>query len=152
MTKVIWKDLKKEIQDKPKWADTLYKEKNGKRIQLTDLGKATWRIIYNDGKTVNGPKGYGKLSRSNVKSISIVDEGGTVLHTVQVKNNKFLICLRSMYRNRPGLDFHNNPKRCFILSTDGKIDYIWDDGDIDEMTEWGDEEPYTKPAGGAFDL
>jgi len=176
MTKVKWKELSKEMENIKPWVETLHKEtqipnplyKNPdfpdepktipKRVQLTDLGKASWRVIYNDGTIIDdnhkeAPNGnYDKIPRTNVKSIGIVDEGGTVLHTVQVKNDKFLICMRNLIRPFRDNQTFQNPKRCFILATDGTIDFIWDDGDIDELDQWGDKEPYTKPTGGAFDL
>ena len=152
--KVKWTELTKEIDNKKVWNDDLYKEKDGKRIQLTNFKDAKWRVIYKDGSVVDddGKGNYAKLKRSGVKSIGIVDGSGTVLHTVQVVNDKFLICLRNTVRgNRDNVGF-DNPKRCFILATEGKQDFVWDDGDIDELDQFGDQEPYTKPKGGVFDL
>lgn len=156
MTKVKWADLKKAIQNKEAWANEMYKEKKGKRVKLTDLGFSKWQVLYNDGSTVtddfnSGTSLYKDIKRQGVKSISILDNNGKILHTVQVVNDKFLICLRNSVRARDGVSF-GDPKRLVILATEGEYDFVWDDGDIDELTQWGDEEPYTKPTGGVFDI
>jgi len=151
------KQLGKEMDDPATWNPVLYKaDKNGERIQIADLGQATWRVIYNDGKAVDGPKGYADLARKNVKSISVIDVNKKVLHTIDVKKDKFIIRLISLTMNfaRPGkidrelgqrVGNHGftNPKRCFLLATPGEHCYVWDDGDIDQLDEWGDHTPYT---------
>jgi len=146
MTKYIAADLDKEIAaDIKAWNKELYKKDNkGHRIETEDLGKATWRIVYNDGGHVDGPKGYADLKRTNVKSISVVSNG-KVLHTVQVVNNFFAIRIRNFVKGLVGEAAEYgwiHPKRVFILCTKGNIAFVWDDGDIDELTEFGKHNPY----------
>lgn len=145
MTKLEWAELSKEIDDTPNWNKELYKIKNGKRVRKHNLALAHWRILYNDGSVFNGPKGYGDIRRKNIKSISVVSNDKAI-HTVKVKDDSFLIRLRNLIKNDQKVDFGNlEPKRCFVLATKGNIAFVWDDGDIDELKEWGDQEPYRKP-------
>ena len=146
MTKHNWEKLTKEIDDKPKWNVELYKEK------IHDFAFAYWRVIYNDGTVVDGPPvKYPDLQRTNVKSISVVIDN-KALHTVQVKDDFFLIRRRNLSREI-GVDPEDevrpfgmiDPKRCIVLATKGNIAWVWDDGDIDELSDWGDQSPYRKP-------
>jgi len=148
LTKVNWTKLSEEIDNKPTWNKILYKtDKTGKRVRIPNFINATWRVSYNDGSYVDGPKDYGKLNRKDIDSISIVI-GDKILHTVKVVDDQFVIRLRNAALGFGGAgdDGGNfsiaDPKRVFILSTVGKVDFVWDDGDIDELPNWGDQEPY----------
>ena len=154
MTHVEWSELTKEIDDKPTWNRTLYKiEKVGKkfkRVQTVDIAKSLWRVVYNDGSHVDeipNDKGYLTLKRKDVKSISVV-LNGKVIHTVQVKDDWFAIRRKNLSHQIPELvgqadEFRvDNPKRAFVLATHDLIAYVWDDGDIDELDDFGDQAPY----------
>ena len=149
MTKVDWKELTKEIDDKPTWNETLYQvDEDNNVIRMGDFAFANWRVIYNDGTVVDGPKGYADLKRTDVKSISVVFDN-KVLHTVKVVDDFFVIRRRNMSRGLGNGDpnLANNfgmidPKRCIILATKENIAWVWDDGDIDELKEYGDQSPY----------
>jgi len=153
MSKVKWVELSKEIDDTPKWLKELYKteiiSKKKFRVKKHNLAIDTWRVLYNDGSHIDGPKGYGDLKRKGVKSISVLSNNKPI-HTVQVKDDFFVIRLRNLIRGLAGegedsLFGHLDPKRCFVLATKGNIAFVWDDGDIDELKDWGDQEPYRKP-------
>jgi len=146
MTHVNWHELTKEIDDKPEWNKTLYKKKT------MDFAQATWRIVYKDGSHVDGSNkpnddAYLHVKRTGVKSISVIYEGKAI-HTVQVKDDWFAIRRKNLGRFMSqfvGTDEEftiKNPKRAFILATHGAIAYVWDDGDIDELDDFGDQAPY----------
>ena len=150
-------ELEKEMDDIKNWNKTIYKTtKEGNRVQTVNLGEATWRIIYKDGKIVDGSKGYKDLVRKEVESISAIDVSGKVLHTVSVVDDKFIIRIISLscHLMKAGkvdmelskkLSQHGftNPKRCILLATKGEHVYVWDDGDIDQLHKWGNYTPYT---------
>jgi len=150
MTKVDRKELAEEMkmENIETWNKTLYKtDSKGKRLLLANLTNATWRVVYNDGKSVDGPKGYGKLKRKNVKSISVITEDGKVLFTIPVKDDWFIIRKISLTRALVGATEEytfQQPKRCIVLVTKGNCTYVWDDGDIDELDGFGDSSPYRK--------
>lgn len=127
--------------------------------QKYNFAEAKWRIVYNDGKVIDRPDNpdeakelYKKISRDNVKSISVVVNDKPI-HTLQVKDSKFFIRIKVMvppiYRQEKlmkenggkQMDF-TNPKRAFILGTAGTIHYVWDSGEVKELTSWGEIEPY----------
>ena len=154
MTHVNWDKLSKEIDDKKTWNVDLYKletiKKIKHRVKSIDITKALWRIVYDDGSHVDeipGDSEYLKLKRKDVKSISVV-YSGKVIHTVQIKDNWFAIRRKSLVHGVQELFGTNeeftfsNPKRVFVLATHGNVSYIWDDGDIDELDDFGDQAPY----------
>ena len=141
MTKYSWDNIRKDVTgDKNKWNKMLFKK------IVTDLGEATWRIVYNNGSHVEGPDGYPEIKRTGIKSASVVING-KALYTMQIVNDKMGITRRNLARPfDPDLNFpFDAPKRAFIIATQGKIAWIWDDGDIDELEQFGDHEPYSKP-------
>lgn len=141
MTKFKWIEIAKGMENTTEWNKELYKHR------ITDLGKAVWRVMYNDGSHVDGMAGYADLKRTDVKSISVIVDGKPI-HTLAVKEDRFFIRLRNLARGIVGGDSEfnfQNPKRVFILASKNSIAFVWDDGDIDELTQWGDKEPYTMP-------
>ena len=156
MTRYKWADIEKDIVDKPKWNVELYKK------QTINLAGIIYMIVYNDGSFVDRPQAdadagdfYVNLKRKDMKSVSLI-QNGKPIYTMPIKDDKLIIRLRNlaapnyiqaaiMERNdgRP-MDM-SNPKRVFILATEGKIVFFFDDGDIDELTEWGNHEPYSMP-------
>ncbi len=127
--------------------------------QLEDFAEAHVRLIYNDGKVVEPlSKHYTGLVRTNMKSISVIAESGKILFTLPIVNDKLLYRLRNIpppatyqeelaHLAHPDYDYMNleNPKRCFILSTQGKIVFVWDSGEVTEITKWSQINPYNKP-------
>ena len=146
MTHVDWDELSREIDDKPTWNAELYKKK------IMDFAKATWRIVYKDGSHIDGSNkpnddAYLHVKRTGVKSISVIYDGKPI-HTVQVKDDWFAIRRKNLGRFMANLvgtpdEFSiDNPKRGFILATHDGVSYVWDDGDIDELDDFGDQAPY----------
>ena len=146
MTHIDWDELTKEIDDKPTWNAELYK------LKTMDFANATWRIVYKDGSHVDGSNkpnddAYLHVKRKGVKSISVIYDGKPI-HTVQVNDDWFAIRRKNLaHRVNDGRKEEDqatveNPKRGFVLATHGLIAYVWDDGDIDELDDFGDQAPY----------
>ena len=106
------------------------------------------RVIYNDGTIVEPLRNHLKgLKRKGLKSANVV-VNGEVIHTLDIKGDKLIYRLRNIVHGLTGNEGENNwnnPKRCFVLGTKGKVAFVWDDGDIKEFKDWQKEEPYTKP-------
>ena len=115
--------------------------------RIYDFSSAYIRAITNDGESIEPiNEYYNKLDRKKLKSVTVVADGKP-LYTLQIKNNKLIYRIRNFAKGLVGngtVSFAD-PKRCFILATQGEIAFVWDDGDIEEMTEWKDVEPYTQP-------
>lgn len=115
--------------------------------QKYNLANAFCRVMYNDGSSVEPLSDYYKdLKRKDMKSVTVVADGKPI-HTLQIKNNKLIYRIRNLAQGLAGNgDFSfETPKRCFVLATEGKISFVWDDGDIDELKNWEANEPYTCP-------
>lgn len=124
--------------------------------QTENFGKAFVRLTYNDGKIVEPlSKHYNGLKRKGMKSVTVVSASGIPLYTLVLKNDKLIYRLRNTipsniakreifkkYQQDMGW---NNPKRCFVLATEGKVVFVWDSGETKEFTDWQDENPYHKP-------
>lgn len=108
--------------------------------QKYDFGKAYCQVLNKDGSTIQPVDvNYVGLDRSKIKAINVIVEG-KILYTLQIKGNKFYYRVRNI---TPQVESDkrfsiNNPKRCFILQTEGKIAFIWDSGEIKEFKNWGD--------------
>ena len=127
--------------------------------QTEDFSLAHVRLLYNDGKTVEPlSKHYNDIIRTNMKSVSVISESGNVLFTLDIINDKLLYRIRNIppsiidqkklvklsHPNYERIDW-NNPKRCFILGTEGRTVFVWDSGEIVEITKWSEVRPYDKP-------
>ena len=86
---------------------------------------------------------FGQISKVNYiqtnwdKSIGI-DE-------IQVVNDNFAVRIRNLIRSDDTDNSFQDPKRVYILCTEGVQDFIFDDGDIDELDKFGDVSPYRAP-------
>lgn len=150
------KNIDAEVQKE--WKDSKYKKFPFSR-QIEDLGAAYAVLTYNDGTTVEPlSKHYNEISRTNMKSISIVSEDGNTLFTLDIINNKLIYRLRNVVppiqdhekmrklaNEKFGHMWFSNPKRCFILGTEGRTVFVWDSGEVTEITDWGKVSPYDKP-------
>lgn len=127
--------------------------------QTEDFALAHVRLTYNDGKIVEPLSNhYDGLARTNMKSVSVISEDEKELFTLDIINDKLIYRLRNMpppiadqeklkslsHSNYDRMDF-TNPKRCFVLSTEGKTIFVWDSGEIVEITKWSEIRPYHKP-------
>jgi hypothetical protein len=127
--------------------------------QIEDFALAHVRLLYNDGKTVEPlSKHYNGIIRTNMKSVSVISESEKILFTLDIINDKLLYRTRNIlppiteqekldklsHSNYERMDW-NNPKRCFILSTEGRTVFVWDSGEIVETTNWSEVRPYNKP-------
>ena len=150
------KNIDAEVQKE--WKDSIYKKFPYSK-QLEDFGFAHVRITYHDGNTIElAPKIYPTINRTGMKSASVISESGKELFTLDIINDKLICRLRNLVppvqnheemakiaNPKYGHMFFTNPKRCFILSTEGRHVFVWDSGEITEITSWGTIEPYTKP-------
>jgi len=150
------KNIDAEVQKE--WKDSKYKKFPYSK-QLEDFGAAHVRLIYQDGKVIEPlSKVYSTISRTNMKSVSVISESGKALFTLDIINDKLIYRRRNLIppiqnqeeikkvaNPKYGHMWFSNPKRCFILSTQGKIVFVWDSGEITELSKWGTIEPYTKP-------
>lgn len=128
--------------------------------QTEDFAEAHVRLIYNDGNIVEplSKNNYDGLVRKNMKSVSVISESGEALFTLDIINDKLIYRLRNTpppiqryeelahlsHSNYDTMDF-DNPKRCFILSTKGRTVFVWDSGEVVEITKWSEIRPYDKP-------
>ena len=112
-----------------------------------NFSNAYVRAITNDGASIEPlNEHYNNLDRTKLKSVTVVADGKP-LYTLQIKNNKLIYRIRNFAKGLVGngnVSFAD-PKRCFILATEGEIAFVWDDGDIEGFENWGDQEPYTQP-------
>jgi len=150
------KNIDAEVQKE--WENSNY-QKFPYSKQLEDLGAAHVRLVYNDGNVIEPlSKHYKGLSRTNMKSASVISESGKILFTLDIVNDKLIYRKRNMVppiqdqekmkdlaHPKYGHMWFTNPKRCIILATEGRIVFVWDSGEITEITQWGTIEPYTKP-------
>ena len=113
--------------------------------QTENLTDAYVRIMYNDSSMVEPlSKNYNGLKRDDMKSATIISKDGKPLYTLPIKNNKLIYRKRNLALQDNSISFEN-PKRCIILATEGKIVFFWDSEEIVEFKEWQKNEPYTKP-------
>lgn len=124
----------------------MMKFKYSKRIEnLTD---AYVRIVYEDGSHVEPlSKHYNGLKRTDMKSATIVSKDGKNLYTLDIVKNKLIYRKRNLCKLVYGVDAFtiDDPKRCILLATQGKIVFYWDSNEIKELKDWTKEEPYTCP-------
>jgi len=127
--------------------------------QIEDFGSAHVRLVYNNGTIIESlSKHYKNLDRTNMKSASVVSESDKIIFTLDIVNDKLIYRLRNIVppiqdqkllkevaNKKYGKMLWNNPKRAFILATEGKIVFVWDSGQIKEITEWSKQRPYDKP-------
>ena len=115
--------------------------------QKFNLANARCRVMYNDS-SIQDDLGlnYKNLKRVDMKSVTVIADGKPI-YTLQIINNKLIYRIRNLAQGIAGNGKFSfaEPKRCFILATEGKIVFVWDDGDIDELNDWEVNEPYTKP-------
>jgi len=106
------------------------------------------RLIYNDGTVVEPLKEhYKNIKRVGMKSATVVCNKKP-LYTLNIKNDKLIYRMRNLAKGFAGEDLSfgfNNPKRCFILATEGKVAYVWDSEEVKEFDSFQDYEPYTSP-------
>jgi len=150
------KNIDAEVQKE--WKDSKY-QKFPYSKQLEDFGAAHVRLIYQDGNIIEPlSKVYSTISRKNMKSVSVISESGKVLFTLDIINDKLIYRIRNLIppiqnqeeikkiaNPKYGHMYFSNPKRCFILSTEKRIVFVWDSGEITEISKWANIEPYTKP-------
>jgi len=150
------KNIDAEVQKE--WKVSKYKTFPYSR-QIEDFGAAHVRLIYQDGKVIEPlSKTYNTITRKNMKSVSVISESGKALFTLDITNDKLIYRRRNLVppvQNQEELKkvanpkyghmYFTNPKRCFILSTQGKIVFVWDSGEITTISKWATIEPYTKP-------
>jgi len=150
------KNIDAEVQKE--WKDSKYKVFPYSK-QIEDFGTAYVRLTYDNGTIVEPlSKHYKKIARTNMKSASVVSESGKVLFTLDIINDNFLYKRRNIVpaiqhqeRVKPlanpkyGHMWFSNPKRCFILCTEGRRVFVWDSGEITEISDWGKVAPYNKP-------
>ncbi len=117
--------------------------------QSENLTDAYVRVVYNDGSKVEPlSKNYNGLKRTDMKSATVVSKSGKNLYTLDIINNQLIYRKRNLMKGIAGndKDFNfTNPKRAVVLATEGKIVFVWDSGEIIELKEWRNEEPYTCP-------
>ena len=118
--------------------------------QKQNFGKpeAFVRLIYKNGTVLEPLRDhYGKLNRAGLKSATLVNNGKAI-YTLDITNDKLVYRIRNIVRglsgqkNKFGFD---NPKRCFILGTEGKVAFIWDSEEIKEFPSFNNEAPYDSP-------
>ena len=153
MTSKEERNIKFSQQSENTSHDTPHKKVEGRIFnyspQKHNFGKAYVRIIYEDGKVIEPlSKHYAELDRSSpIKSATIVSAEGKIIYTLPIKDNVLVYRIRNMARGlvpNSKISFQN-PKRCFIIATKGKIVFVWDSEEIKELTEWEVHEPYTMP-------
>jgi hypothetical protein len=121
-------------------------------VQKFDFTKAYCQVLNNDATTIEPiSKNYAGLDRTKIKAINVIADG-KIIYTLQIKGNKFVYRLRNIARtfgrdDDPVTSKINfaNPKRGFLLETKGKIVFIWDSGEIKELTAYGDISQYKAP-------
>ena len=146
--------------------DTIEKIKNNSTYlkfpfskQTEDFSLAHVRLMYNDSKIIEPlSKHYNDIIRTNMKSVSVISESEKILFTLDIINDNLIYRRRNIppsiteqeelkslsHSNYERMDW-NNPKRCFILSTEGKTVFVWDSGEVVEITKWSEVRPYDKP-------
>ncbi len=113
-----------------------------------DLTDAFVRIVYNDGSKVEPlSKNYNGLKRTDMKSATIVSKKGKNLYTLPIVNNQLIYRKRNLSEGFvQNSDFPlEDPKRCIVLATKGKIVFWWDSTEVKELTEWSKSSPYKCP-------
>lgn len=94
-------------------------------------------IIRNIGMVRHVFKGGTKMTEQEIREIwAAIQSGEEHLHDPN-KVNQVKELVRSVQVK------FTNPKRAMLLATKGTHMYVWDDGDIDILHEWGDHTPYT---------
>ncbi len=117
--------------------------------QKHNFGKkeAFVRLTYKNGKVLEPLREhYAKLNRTGLKSATLVNDG-KALYTLDIKNDKLVYRIRSFVRGVAGqgnVFGFNNPKRCFMLGTAGKVVFLWDSGEVKEFDDW-QAPPYDTP-------